>query len=384
MTRNLTGLYMKPKISRYAIVLAIAVLAACTPGKKDQPEETVQQLLPDRPAEVTIMTLAAVDFEHELVSNGKISAQNVAELKFQTAEVIAAIYVKNGARVEKGQRIAMLDTYSLTNAVNQARNALERSKLEYQDVLIGQGYMLDNPEAVPGEVDELAKVKSGYNSAQTQYNMATYNLEQATLTAPISGMIANLFAKPNTLASPSNIFCNIIDTRSLEASFTVLENELGMIRTGDKIKVAPFSMAGVEVEGRVSEINPWVDKNGMVQVKASVGYHERMVEGMNVRVSIFRSLGKQWVVPKSAVVLRTGRQVVFTLADGRAIWNYVQTGLENATSYTITGETLKEGDRVITSGNINLAHESHVTVIEGTATEGTVIESTVTERGEDL
>lgn len=370
---------MNPKISCYVIVLAIAVLSACTPGKKDQPEETVQQLLPDRPAEVTAMTLTAVDFEHELVSNGKISAQNVAELKFQTAEVISDIYVRNGSRVEKGQRIAILDTYSLTNTVNQAKDALDRSKLEYQDVLIGQGYMLDNPEAVPKEVEELARVKSGYNTAQTQYDMAVYNLEQATLTAPISGMIANLFAKPNTLSSPSDIFCNIIDTRSLEVTFTVLENELGMIRIGDRIKVAPFSMPGVEIEGRVSEINPWVDKNGMVQVKASVGYHERMVEGMNVRVSIFRSLGKQWVVPKSAVVLRTGRQVVFTLQEGKAIWNYVQTGLENASSYTITGETLKEGDRIITSGNINLAHESPVTVVDDIATQKSEESETTTE-----
>ncbi|WP_019541194.1 efflux RND transporter periplasmic adaptor subunit [Proteiniphilum acetatigenes] len=348
----------------FILILSISLFAACKADKDKNTENNVQQLLPDRPAEVTAMTLTAVDFEHELVSNGKISAQNVAELKFQTAEVISTIYVRNGARVEKGQRIAMLDTYSLANAMNQAKDALDRSKLEYQDVLIGQGYRLDNPQAVPKEVEELARVKSGYNTAQTQYDMAVYNLEQATLTAPISGVIANLFAKPNTLSSPSDIFCNIIDTRSLEATFTVLENELGMIRTGDKIKVTPFSMPGVEIEGRVSEINPWVDKNGMVQVKASVGYHERMVEGMNVRVSIFRSLGKQWVVPKSAVVLRTGRQVVFTLQDGKAIWNYVQTGLENASSYTITGETLKEDDRIITSGNINLAHESPVTVID--------------------
>ncbi|WP_313382205.1 efflux RND transporter periplasmic adaptor subunit [Proteiniphilum saccharofermentans] len=370
---------MQPKISHYAIGLVIAVLSSCTPGKKDQPEEAVQQLLPDRPAEVTAITLRAMDFEHELVSNGKISAQNVAELKFLTSEVISAIYVKNGSRVEKGQRIAMLDTYALTNTMNQAKDALDRSKLEYQDVLIGQGYMLDNPEAVPQEVDGLAKVKSGHNTAQTQYDMAVYNLEQATLTAPISGVIANLFAKPNTLSSTSDIFCNIIDTRSLEATFTVLENELGMIRIGDRIKVTPFSMPGVEIEGRVSEINPWVDKNGMVQVKASVGYHERMVEGMNVRVSIFRSLGKQWVVPKSAVVLRTGRQVVFTLVDGKAIWNYVQTGLENASSYTITGETLKEGDRIITSGNINLAHESPVTVIDNTVTQRSEDSETGTE-----
>lgn len=348
----------------FILMLGFTIFSACSENKKEEKEESLQQLLPDKPAEVTTIALATTDFEHELVSNGRISARNVAELKFQTTEVISAIYVRNGSRVEKGQRIAMLDTYSLTNTVKQAKDALDRSRLEYQDVLIGQGYRLDNPEVVPKEVEELARVKSGYNTAQTQYDMAVYNLEQATLAASISGVVANLFAKPNTLSSPSDIFCNIIDTRSLETTFTVLENELGMIRTGDKIKVAPFSMPGVEVAGSVSEINPWVDKNGMVQVKASVGYHERMVEGMNVRVSIFRSLNKQWVVPKSAVVLRTGRQVVFTLENGKAVWNYVQTGLENATSFTITGETLKEGDLIITSGNINLAHESPVVVME--------------------
>jgi RND family efflux transporter MFP subunit len=277
--------------------------------------------------------------------------------------VIAKIFVKNGSQVQKGQKIAELDTYSLQNRLNQAKDALERSRLEYQDVLIGQGYKLDNPEAVPEEIMQLAKVKSGYNSAQTQFDMATYDLEKATLVAPISGVVANLFAKPHTLSSPSEVFCNIIDTRSLEVEFTVLENELGFIKMGDNVKIAPFSIPDLIVNGRVTEINPWVNENGMVQIKASVGYHARLVEGMNVRVSTFRSAGKQWVIPKTAVVLRTGKQVVFTVVDGKAIWNYVDTGLENATQYTITGETLKEGDQIVVTGNINLAHESPVETI---------------------
>ena len=101
----------------------------------------------------------------------------------------------------------------------------------------------------------------------------------------------------------------------------------------------------------------------MVRVKASVTAHKRLFEGMNVRVSVQRSLGKQLVVPKSAVVLRSGKQVVFTLVNGKAYWNYVRTGLENADSYAIV-EGLKVGDQVITTGNINLAHEAPVTVVD--------------------
>ncbi len=351
----------------YILLVFLGVLhlfTSCKTNKKEKPDDSVQQLLPDAPAEVTAITLKTVDFEHELVSNGKISARTVAELKFQTSETIAQIFVKNGSRVSQGQRIAVLDTYSINNRLEQAKDALDRSRLEMQDVLIGQGYKLDSLDAVPAEVMELARIKSGFNSAQTSYNMATHDLQRATLTAPIGGVIANLFAKPHTLSSPSEVFCHIIDTRSLEVQFTVLENELGFIHIGDNMKIVPFSMPGVEVTGRVSEINPWVNENGMVQIKAAVNYNARLVEGMNVRVSTFRSVGRQWVVPKTAVVLRTGKQVVFTVVDGKAVWNYVQTGLENATEYTITSETLKEGDQIIVSGNINLAHESPVKVVE--------------------
>ena len=345
-------------------ILFFAFCTGCKTDNKTAEESRIQELLPDRPAEVTVMKLETKDFEHELVSNGKVSARSVAEVKFQTTEVISEVFVRNGDRVKKGQRLAALDTRSLDNRLNQTKDALDRSRLELQDVLIGQGFKLDGLAEVPEEITELARVKSGYNSAHTQHMMAEYDREQATLISPIDGVVANLFAKPNTLSSPSEVFCHIIDTRTLEVEFTVLENELGLIKVGDRVTVSPFSMPDVTVEGRVAEINPWVNENGMVHVKSSVNYNPRLVEGMNARVSIFRLAGNQWVVPKSSVVLRTGRQVIFTLEEGKAIWNYVETGLENATDYTVTSESLKEGDLLIISGNINLAHESPVIVID--------------------
>ena len=60
--------------------------------------------------------------------------------------------------------------------------------------------------------------------------------------------------------------------------------------------------------------------------------------------------------------MRSGKQVVFTLDGDKALWNYVRTGLENDSCYTIV-EGLKPGDQVITSGNINLAHEAPVKVL---------------------
>jgi len=120
-------------------IISFAFCTACASDKKEKPDETVQQLLPDAPAEVTTITLKTVDFEHELVSNGKISARTVAELKFQTTEVIAHIFVKNGSRVSPGQRIAMFDTSFINSQVEQVQNTLDRSLLRCRTCLSGRG-----------------------------------------------------------------------------------------------------------------------------------------------------------------------------------------------------------------------------------------------------
>ena len=341
--------------------------AACGKEKKasELNETSVETVLPSETNEVTAIPLVRSEFHHELISNGKIEARNQAKLYFESAGAIARIYVKNGESVRKGQKLAELEPFRLKNQLDIATDALEKAKLELQDVLIGQGYMLADSARVPADILKLAKVQSGYEQALASYELAEYEWKRSVLTAPFDGIVANLTAKAYNQASTSEAFCTIIDNSQLEASFTILENELPLIRIGDRVEVQPFAVSGLKATGSISEINPLVDENGMVQVKALVGGSDKLFEGMNVRVSIHRSLGKQLVVPKEAVVLRSGKQVVFVLdsTKTKAYWTYVHTSLENADSYTIA-DGLKEDDIVITSGNINLAHEAPVTIIE--------------------
>ncbi|MDH6534680.1 efflux RND transporter periplasmic adaptor subunit [Parabacteroides sp. 52] len=345
------------------ILLLSGVMMACGGEKKgSEAEEAMETSLPEEKNQVTVMTLEETDFHHELISNGKLSAARYVDLRFESMEEIGMIYVKNGDRVGKGQKLASLSTFRLSNKLAVAKDALERAKLELQDVLIGQGYMLADSAKVPEETMRLVRTKSGYDQALSQYKLSQYELDKAVLTAPFDGIVANLFAKEQNTASTSDIFCTIIDPHSLEASFTVLESELPLIKKGDKVEVTPYAATDNKTEGRITEVNPVVDKDGMVKVKAAVTDKGNLFEGMNVRVSIQRSIGKQLVVPKSALVLRSGKQVIFTLVNDRAYWTYVQTGLENAGHYSVV-EGLKAGDIVITSGNINLAHEAPVTVV---------------------
>lgn len=353
---------------KYTLVSALLILlASCSGSKvKDTEQDEASVALFDSKNEVAVVTLQRQSFNHELVSNGKVSAKTVADLYFESAEEVAHIWVKNGDRVRKGQKIAELNTFRLLNKMTQTKDAVERANLDLQDVLIGQGYNLDNLDKVPQDVMQLAKVKSGTEQNKAQYELAQYELQHATLVAPFDGVIANLFTKPHNTADLSKPFCTVIDTRGMEIDFTVLESELPLIKNGNKVQITPFSDASTTYTGSITEINPLVDDKGMVNVKAQVDGNNKLFTGMNVRVSVYRSLENQLVVPKSSVVLRSGKQVIFTLKDGKAYWNYIHTGLENAEYYTLiegTKESLNEGDVLIVSGNINLAHEAPVVPI---------------------
>lgn len=349
-------------------ILLLAMMAGCTEKRADKSEEEgVGTILPSQVNEVTVMKLEKKVFNHELVSNGKIVAREYADLYFRSSEIVAKVWVKNGTYVRKGQKLAELDMFKLHNTLAQSKNALAQATLEMQDVLIGQGYAPDNLPAVPSDVLELAKVKSGYEQAKMQYEIAEYEVKQATLVAPFDGVVANLFDKQYNMPKNGEPFCRIIRTGNMEVDFTILESELSLIAVGDKVEVMPYASAVGICTGSISEINPLVDENGMVRVKAQVNGGSKLFDGMNVRISVKRSLGGQMVVPKTAVVLRSGKQVLFTLKDSLAMWNYVHTGLENMTEYTLVDwetDGLEEGMTVITTGNVNLAHEAPVKVID--------------------
>ena len=97
---------MKKHYPIYAFCMALITLAACSGDKKTEKntaEKGVEMVLPDMKNEVSVMTLKKQDFHHELVSNGKVTAKEQANLRFESSEVIAHIYVKNAERAEAGR-----------------------------------------------------------------------------------------------------------------------------------------------------------------------------------------------------------------------------------------------------------------------------------------
>ena len=159
----------------------------------------------------------------------------------------------------------------------------------------------------------------------------------------------------------------MIDDSYFDVEFSILEAEIEEVALGQHVKIIPFVNDKKTFYGDVTEINPLIDDHGQVKIRARVRNADSyLIEGMNVKIVLEREIKNSFVVPKDAVVLRDGFQVVFCYRDGKAVWTYVDVVMSNIDSHVITGcekkqTSISENDVVITSNNLNLADGTDVT-----------------------
>jgi RND family efflux transporter MFP subunit len=339
--------------------LLLLSFAGCKTATEDNREEMARRSSVRDAVTVSTMELKRTTFYHELISNGKVYAKNITSVPFRVDGTIEKVYVKNGDHVNKGDKLARIEEFKYRIQHEKAEQQLEKAIIEFKDDLISFHGTMDTVGLDPEQL-RMTKIRSGLMDAQTNLRETEYNLKNTVIYAPISGLVADLDARE---LNPSSIYpdglCKIIDNSVVEIEFPVLESEYSFIEKNMPVSVLPFTENGKSYTGRITKINPVVDNSGMVKVTAELKNGSRLIEGMNVKILIRKPEPGRLVIPKEALVIRQGRDVVFVRVDSLAIWKYVTTEFENSDSFSIS-EGLEEGDLVIYKGNVNLAHETIV------------------------
>lgn len=359
------------KIARHTIgvfVLLICLfLIGCKDKKKtDNPEDQHLARIEkkDEKTEVKVAKARMDRFEMELVSNGKAEAREKAVLNFLVADIIDSVYVANGSRVRKNAQLARVDGYNARQQMLEAKLNLEKMTLELRSRLMSEGINnLQDTADIPSERLHTIMLQSGYTSALNAYDKACREYGNVRTCAPFDGVVADLEAKPyNPTAAYKNL-CTLINDSQMEVVFNVLETEIAYIHQGMDVELTPYANNQITLHGKVTEVNPRIDENGMVKIKATVNNTQHsLVDGMNVSIIVKRQIDNKLIIPKSAVLPRQGKKVVFVHENGKAIWKYVTTGVENSREISIESG-LVEGEEVIYENNLGLSHESEVTVI---------------------
>lgn len=362
-------MYMKNKILTlnnfyYSFLLFSLVIniISCRNGSPEQ-KESEHIALPEEKNTVETIVLEQQDFTHEIICNGKLTACLKAELWFKKGGIIDSVFVRNGQKVPDGIILSRIQDTDYRFAYDKAKLAMEQAEIDRQDALLSMGYKSFN-ENIPVEHRRIANIRSGYNQASIGLKEAEKALGDMILKAPFSGIVEGISQKPWEMADQAKPFCTLINDSRFSIVFSLLETEVSNVQIGQTVLVIPVAVTKSST-GAIAEINPKINENGLIQVKAEVNNPGGYLEGMNVKVSIKNASQGKLVVPKQAVVLRDNREVLFRYTHGTAYWTYVKVTDENELQYAVIpeeGARLESGDTIIVSNNLNLAHESIVTI----------------------
>lgn len=284
----------------FVLIAALSMLVGCggetspnpSQGGESPSDSVIADSLP------IVDSLPQAERQGGVTTMGKVVAARFADLAFETSLPIQRVLVKNGQQVHRGQVLALLDQYKLRNVVEQQQRAIEQAQLQIeqaqlqmQDVIISQGYDPDNAAAVPAEVRHNADVKSGYAlskahlaSARTQLAAAQHELHSGVLTAPFDGVVANLSIQAHQLSQAGQVACRVIATGDMEVEFRVMEADLHQYTIGTAVSVIPVADKTKSYTATVSEINPIVDQQGAVTLRARLAAASDLFDGMNVEV----------------------------------------------------------------------------------------------------
>ena len=244
------------------------------------------------------LPLAKGEQEGVVRTMGKVVAARFADLSFETALPIERVLVRNGQQVRRGQVLAQLDQFKLRNAIEQQQRTIEQAQLQIeqahlqmQDVIISQGYDPDKASSIPADVKHNADVKSGYAlaksqlaTARTALAAAQHELRSGALTAPFDGVVANLSVQAHQLAQPGQTVCRVIATGDMEVEFRVMEADLCRYKIGTGVNVIPVADKTNHYAATVNVINPIVDEQGAVALRAKLSEAQGLFDGMNVEV----------------------------------------------------------------------------------------------------
>ena len=337
-----------------ALVLALA-LGSC--GKDKAADESEEK--EDIPV-VKTMKVGEQDVDQLNVYTASVEPEVINNISAQMANRIKAIYVDEGVKVGKGQKLVMLDDVNTTQyelAVDNAKAALRNAQTNYDRAV----ELLKIGGGTQQSVDQMEVTLINAKNAVAQAERTLANSRENTvLTSPISGVVTARNDDPGDMTGALPIL-TVAQINPVKVVINVNESQLSTIHKGMPVDLT-FNTYGDEVfKGTVSLVMPTVDAaSRTVGVEINLPNGDgRVLPGMFGRATISHGQASHVVVPDRAVVKQqgSGDHYVYVLkGDGTVSYNKVELGQRIGTSYELISgvpagsEVIVEGQNALTDG----------------------------------
>lgn len=195
-------------------------------------------------------------------------------------------------------------------------------------------------------------------------------LTDFTFPSPVSGYVIERMALPNAYVQPEMRLYTIADLSSVWVNAQLFQEDAGKLKPGDRAEITIDAYPGRTFHGRVEQVLPQIDPaTRTLRVRLTMPNPGLLLKpGMFVNIRLRTPLGRQLVVPASAVLQGGTRQIVF-VSQGQGILEprEVQLGTRTDDGFVVM-KGLRAGDVVATSANFLIDSESQLQAAAGAYT----------------
>ena len=183
-----------------------------------------------------------------------------------------------------------------------------------------------------------------------------------TLLSPFRGVVQSVPVEQGKSVKMGDMLVEVADLSVVWVWAEFYENELSMLKLGQKFTITAKSYPGEKFEGTLSLINPFIDEmKRTAKVRIDIPNPDfKLQPGMYVNAELEMDMGEALTIPVSAVMPTGTRSVVFVdKGQGKLEPRVVQLGTKYADIYEVKSG-LQENERVVASANFLIDAESKV------------------------
>lgn len=339
------------KFAAYAFMASAMLMTSCSSEEKKVEEKDEKPL-------VKVETVVSQSVDQIGNYTATTEADVVNNITTAMPNRIKAIYVDEGQKVSKGQRLVALDDVNTDSYELQVANAeanLKNVEINYNRAV--ELYKIGGGTKQSVEQMELSLINA--QNALASAKRALQNVKENTvLTSPISGVVTarNYDAGDMTGQLPILTIAQVLPVKIV---INVSESELAKVNNGMPAVVKFDTYGEEEFAGKVTMVAPTVDvATRTFGVEVTVANKDnRILPGMFARVELNLGTMEHVVVPDKAVVKQpgSGNYYVYVYKDGKVSYNQVQLGQRMGDKYELISG-VESGSQVVVSGQSRLAN----------------------------
>ena len=333
-----------------------------------------------QPQTVTTTVVSALEWQPQLTSVGTVTAVRGVDISSEVAGQVRKINFKSGQNVHAGEVLVQLNADSEIAQMNALRAAAELSAI----TLKRDQAQLEAEAVSQAQVDnDTADLKSKNAQLAQQQALVT----KKTIHAPFAGRVGITAINPGQYLNPGDKIVTLQAIDPIYVDFFLPQRQVGMVSVGQVIDARSDAYADKVFRGKITAINPKLDTTTRnVQVQATIANPKHLLlPGMFANAIIDVGEKQRYLtLPQTAITYNPYGSIVFIVKPATAKGNapaspkekapaaQAGAGLEVQQAFVITGDTrgdqvaitkgLKEGQTVVTSGQIKLKNGSPVVV----------------------